>query len=273
MLWRMREDGGKEEQGGGRIGRSSSHYWLSVAKMEKTPHQGASQKRQFAGPPASEDSSRPRKWTAIYMFMRITSTLNPTTPSTTTTRSPSNLTYTHSCWIPKQGSLPALHQGSELFIAGPLQRVSGSAGWNDIYGAPWARVGRTEGETELGVRWEGRAGGLKTHVCVYTVLKGKRWLMAKSNGRLGWTRNEERVEHKDKGIITDEGNETGGQGWNNEELWVSMEETKFKRFTTLNSTFHTVVFSLPFPVQYEGKSNSWRRVWVTHFNTLLTINN
>lgn len=83
---------------------------------------------------------------------------NPPTITHTTT-SPSNLTYTHSCWMPKQGSLPALHQGSELFIVGPLQRVSGSPGWNDIYGAPWARVGRTEGETELGVRmgeWGGR---------------------------------------------------------------------------------------------------------------------
>lgn len=59
-------------------------------------------------------------------------------------QAPSTLTYTDSCWIPKQGSLPALHQGSELFIVGPLQRVSGSTGWNDIYGAPWARVGRTE---------------------------------------------------------------------------------------------------------------------------------
>lgn len=45
-----------------------------------------------------------------------------------------------------------------------------------------------------------------------------------------------------------------------------------RRFTTLNSAFHTVVFSLPFLIQYEGKSNSWRCVWVTHLNTLLTIN-
>lgn len=63
-----------------------------------------------------------------------------------TDTSPTTLMYTHSCWIPKQGSLPALHRGSELFIVGPLQRVSGSTGWNDIYGAPWARVGRTKRE-------------------------------------------------------------------------------------------------------------------------------
>lgn len=138
------------------------------------------------------------------MFMCITTTLNPTTPNTTTSRSPPNLTYTHSCWIPKQGSLPALHQGSELFIAGPLQHVSGSAGWNDIYGAPWARVGRTEGETELGVRW----GAKNTCLCIYS-LGGKQRLMVKSSRWVGWMRNKERVEHKDKGIITDEGNGTG----------------------------------------------------------------
>lgn len=79
----------------------------------------------------------------------ITTIPLPFTDTHTTTTNPSTLTYTHSRWIPKQGTLPTLHQGSELFIAGPLLRVSGSTGWNDIYGAPWARVGRTEGETEL----------------------------------------------------------------------------------------------------------------------------
>lgn len=161
----MRENGGKEAQGGRWISRSSGLLRVAIeccGEMEKTPDQGVSKKRHFG-----LQDHRPARTTQgygsglqcpLYMFMCITTTLNPTTPNTTTIRSPSNLTYTHSCWIPKQGSLPALHQGSELFIAGPLQRVSGSAGWNDIYGAPWARVGRTEGETELGVRWEGRVG-------------------------------------------------------------------------------------------------------------------
>lgn len=120
------------------------------------------------------------------MFMCITTTLNPNTPNTTTTRSPSNLTYIHLCWIPKQGSLPALHQGSELFIAGPLQRVSGSAGWNDIYGAPWARVGRT-GRDRIRGTVGGQHGGLKTHVCVYTVWKvSSGWWWSRTVGLDEW---------------------------------------------------------------------------------------
>lgn len=59
----------------------------------------------------------------------------------------------HTSWIPKQGSLLALHRGSKLFIVGPLQCVSGSTGWNDIYEAPWARGGKMERDRirDLGV--------------------------------------------------------------------------------------------------------------------------